>query len=434
MNWKRLTLPSPFILAAWLTGFAFFMGLVFTGNDQNKLAHFFQLGLYWTQGIWGLLEFTMQMALILLLGHTLALAPWVDRLTSMLASACHSNTRAVLTVAIVSMLTALLNWGLGLIVGAILARKVGEAALKEGFAINYPLVGAAGYSGLMVWHGGLSGSAPLTVAQEGHFLEESMGISPITDTILSGFNVATTGLVFLVALGFFYLQSRQQAKAGYAIENREWTAKTTESAPSKDSFAAILGIFLLVFALWQLYSFPGPAFLVFSLNYVNVLLLAFSLLAHRSSGRFLAAIEQSIGVSAGIIIQFPLYAGIMGIMKDSGMVVLFSDWISAFATDKTLPIFTFLSAALTNLLVPSGGGQWALQGPVLIEAAEKLAVPKALIVMAMAYGDQLTNMLQPFWALPVLSITGLPAKDIFKYSSRLMLAAMVIFSLALLLF
>lgn len=430
----RLSLPSPFILATWLTGLAFVMGLVFTGSDLNKAAHFMQLGLYWTQGIWGLMEFTMQMALILLLGHTLALAPLVDRLTSVLASTCNTNTRAVLTVASVSMLTALLNWGLGLIVGAILARKVGEISLKQGFFINYPLVGAAGYSGLMVWHGGLSGSAPLTVAQSGHFLEESMGISPITETILSGFNLATTGIVFLFALGFFFFQSQKKVKRGFSIESREWATKTPRSTFKKDSYALVLGLLLLLFSLWELYSFEGPALLVFSLNYVNLLLLAFSLLAHRSSERFLAAIEQSIGVSAGIIIQFPLYAGIMGIMKDSGMVVLFSDWISALATVETLPLFTFLSAAFTNLLVPSGGGQWALQGPVLMEAAEKLEVSKALIVMAMAYGDQLTNMLQPFWALPVLSITGLPAKDIFRYSSRLMLVALVIFSLSLWLF
>lgn len=430
----RLSLPSPFILATWLTGLAFMMGLVFTGSDLNKATHFMQLGLYWTQGIWGLMEFTMQMALILLLGHTLALAPLVDRLTSVLASTCNTNTRAVLTVASVSMLTALLNWGLGLIVGAILARKVGEASLKQGFVINYPLVGAAGYSGLMLWHGGLSGSAPLTVAQGGHFLEESMGISPITETILSGFNLATTGIVFLFALGFFFFQSQKKVKRGFSIESREWTSKTPRTTFKKDSYASVLGLLLLLFALWELLSFEGPALLVFSLNYVNLLLLAFSLLAHHSSERFLAAIEQSIGVSAGIIIQFPLYAGIMGIMKDSGMVVLFSDWISALATVKTLPLFTFLSAAFTNLLVPSGGGQWALQGPVLMEAAEKLEVSKALIVMAMAYGDQLTNMLQPFWALPVLSITGLPAKDIFRYSSRLMLVALVIFSLSLWLF
>jgi short-chain fatty acids transporter len=433
MDVKRLTLPSPFILAAWLTFFAFVMGLVFTGNDENKFTYFFQLGLFWIRGIWGLLEFTMQMALILLLGHTLALAPWVDRLTSKLANACHNNTRAVLIVASVSMFTALLNWGLGLIIGALLARKIGEASQKKGYPINYPLVGAAGYSGLMVWHGGLSGSATLTVAQEGHFLEEIMGLTPISATIFSGFNLATTGLVVLLALGFFYWQSQKPTPLPFTFPEQK-SAKPSKVTKGKDAIASGLGLLLLIFALWELISFPGSPLLVFSLNYVNLLLLALCLLAHKSSDRFLASIEKSIGVSAGIIIQFPLYAGIMGMMKDSGLVVLFSDWITSFSTGKTLPFFTFLSAAFTNLLVPSGGGQWALQGPVLIEAASKLEVPHRLIVLAMAYGDQVTNMLQPFWALPVLSITGLPAKDIFRYSSRLMLVAVVIFSLALLLF
>jgi short-chain fatty acids transporter len=435
MNRNSLFTFSPFNLAVWLTALAFAMGMIFTGKGEHKIAYFFELGFYWTDGIWGLLEFTMQMALILILGHTLALAPLTDKLTSKLATACNSNTKAAVIVAAVSMITALLNWGLGLIVGAILARKVGEAAVKKGYSINYPLIGAAGYSGLMVWHGGLSGSAPLTVAQEGHFLEGKMGLISISETLFSNLNITATTLVILLALVFFYWQSQKPTKYSNALQNKDTISHPNIAIPvSGDWIAGGLGLFLLLFSVWELISFKGSPLMVFSLNYVNLLLLALCLLAHKSSDRFLSAVERSIGISSGIIIQFPLYAGIMGIMKDSGMVFLFSDWISALSSEKTLTLFTFLSAALTNLLVPSGGGQWALQGPVLVEAAQQLEVAKPLIVMAMAYGDQVTNMLQPFWALPVLSITGIPAKEIFRYSSRLMLIGILVFSLALVLF
>ena len=125
--------------------------------------------------------------------------------------------------------------------------------------------------------------------------------------------------------------------------------------------------------------------------------------------------------------------GIMGIMKSSGMVVMISDFFSSIATATTLPIYTFFSAGLVNLFVPSGGGQWAIQGPIVIESALKLGVPLPKAIMALAYGDQITNMLQPFWALPLLGITKLKAKEILPYTLILMVVGIVVYILALLL-
>jgi short-chain fatty acids transporter len=146
------------------------------------------------------------------------------------------------------------------------------------------------------------------------------------------------------------------------------------------------------------------------------------------------AAAKAVQSTTGIIIQFPLYAGIMGIMKYSGLLVVITNWFVSVSTPQSLPLFSFFSAALVNLFVPSGGGQWAVQGPVLMEAAGLVGVDYAKEVMALAYGDQLTNMLQPFWALPLLGITGLKAGQILKYSLPFMLIGMVIYGLALLLF
>ena len=138
--------------------------------------------------------------------------------------------------------------------------------------------------------------------------------------------------------------------------------------------------------------------------------------------------------ASGILIQFPLYFGIMGIMNHSGMVDIMSDFFVNISNETTFPIFTFISAGIVNVFVPSGGGQWAVQGPIIVQAATDLGISLPKSIMALAYGDQLTNMLQPFWALPLLGITGLKAKDILPYTLILFLAGGLIFLTGLVLF
>jgi short-chain fatty acids transporter len=148
----------------------------------------------------------------------------------------------------------------------------------------------------------------------------------------------------------------------------------------------------------------------------------------------LSGVDKAIHGSSGILIQFPLYFGILALMQTSGLIENISDFFIDISNKKTLPIYTFFSAGLVNMFVPSGGGQWALQGPIILRAALELDMSLSKIILALAYGDQITNMLQPFWALPLLSITGLKAKDILPYTLMLMVMGTVIFLLVLMLF
>jgi short-chain fatty acids transporter len=174
--------------------------------------------------------------------------------------------------------------------------------------------------------------------------------------------------------------------------------------------------------------------LIINPNMLNFFMLGLGLLLHGSFKSFKNAVEEAIKGASGILIQFPLYFGIMGIMRESGMVVEISDFFVSIATPMTLPLFTFFSGGLVNIFVPSGGGQWAVQGPIVVESALKLGVPLPKAIMALAYGDQITNMLQPFWALPLLGITKLKAKEILPYTLLVMVIGMVVFLLGLLLF
>ncbi|EMR03654.1 TIGR00366 family protein [Cesiribacter andamanensis] len=161
------------------------------------------------------------------------------------------------------------------------------------------------------------------------------------------------------------------------------------------------------------------------------MLLGLCLLLHGSIQRFLGAVQDAVGGASGIIVQFPLYAGIMGIMKYSGLIVVLANAFITHASPQLLPLLTFFSAGLINILVPSGGGQWAVQGPVVTQAAQGLGVPVEAVIMALAYGDGLTNMLQPFWALPLLAITGLKAKDILPYTLLILLMGGLVYGLYL---
>ena len=418
------------------------LALIFTSRPENAVyAYPIVILEYWETGFWELLEFTMQMALILILGHTLALTPLFNSLIAKLTSLCDTTAKAGLYISFVTILMSFINWGLCLVFGAIFARKVAEKASEKGWKLNYPLVGAAGYSGMMCWHGGFSGSAPLTVSGADHFMAQDIGVIGIDQTILSGMNlINSTLLLIVIPLFFFYLGLKSQGREinlpkKTIKQEREIKHRGAERLDHAKWLAIGMGLTIVFLAIRKAGIMQsGGTFGFINLNYINFFLFGLCVLLHSSFARFIAAVQQAVSGATGIIIQFPLYAGIMGIMKYSGLGALISQGFVEISNGTTLPIFTLLSAGLVNIFVPSGGGQWVVQGPIITEAAQTLNVSIPKTVMALAYGDQLTNMLQPFWALPLLGITKLKAKDILPYSGLVMLVGLLIFISVLLIF
>ncbi len=336
------------------------------------------------------------------------------------------------------MVTGLINWGLSLILGALFARKIGEHALEKQNNINYPLVGAAGYSGLLVWHGGLSGSAPLKVAEANHFLVDRVGRISIAETLFSPQNLfISISLILLLPL-LYYILGRSNSSDQYnsnAEASGEIETDTSAKLERSSLLAKVTGSLFLLAALVEiLFTTTEDPLAFIDLNFINFILFGLGILFHGNFKSFLNATKDAVKGAIGIIIQFPIYSGIMGIMKYSGLIALFSGFFVEISGASTFPVFSFISAAIVNFFVPSGGGQWAVQGPILSDAALSLGVPMSKTVMAFSYGDQLTNMIQPFWALPLLGITGLKARDILPYSFLAMLVAVVLFVLGLLIF
>ena len=434
----KALLPAPFTIAVVLTLVTFVLAYFLSPNQETPLS----LLNYWEKGLWNspLLVFAVQMMLMLVLGHVLALTKtvshWIDKVTLF----CSNTAQAAAWVTLLTLLVSFFNWGLGLVFGAIFARKVGEHATKNNIPLNYPLIGAAGYSGLMVWHGGISGSAPIKIAEKGHFLEEKIGVISQSETIFSTMNIRIS-LVLLIVLPFLMYMLGKKSKSkiikinSAPIEDEKEEIQGAERLDHSNILAYVFGGMIIMYCLYKVLILPQQLSLSFiTPNFINLFLLAIGILLHKNFNHFLKGVNQAIGGASGILIQFPLYFGIMGIMNSSGLVGVFSDFFVSISNPTTFPIFAFISAGIVNVFVPSGGGQWGVQGPIIIEAASQLNVPYWKAVMALAYGDQLTNMLQPFWALPLLGITGLKAKDILPYSLLLLLLGGSIFVIGLLLF
>ena len=437
-NFVQKHIPTPFGIAVILTFLVMIWSIISMEGSIHSNAY--KVLSFWEDGIWNnsLLVFAYQMMLILVLGHILVLSKPLQALLNLLTSSIDTTAKAVVIVSLSTMLMAFFNWGLGLIFGAILARKIGEAAQKHDFKINYPLIGASGYIGLMVWHGGMSGSAPLKVAEKGHLaslLEESVPEYISTQaTIFSTSNLLTFGVLLLAMPLLLYILSRNKEKESICTvdKNVPYEESYKENGQKFENLkwpALVFGSIICISFFIQ-YS-ESLKLLRLTPNMLNFLMLGLCFIFHGSFINFLNALKESVSDVSGILIQFPLYFGIMGIMKDSGLALNIAESFVNISTTQTLPIFTFMSAGLLNIFVPSGGGQWAIQGPIILESSTQLGVPLPKMIMAMAYGDQITNMLQPFWALPLLAITKLKAHQLLPYTFWMFLVGSLIFILSL---
>ena len=325
----------------------------------------------------------------------------------------------------------LVNWGLGLIVGALLAREVGKGLEQRNIKSHYPLIAAAGYMGMLTWHGGLSGSAPLsmtTTAGAEKVLPAAYaaqaGTIPLTDTIFSPLNLLVSlGLLVIVPVFLALLAPTREADmqpigefeaaAGTTLgaDRRAWPARALNNCWI---VAWLLGVLLLL-GVGRYISVNGLGSI--GLDQVIMVMFGLGLLLHASPSSYMHAATDAARGCAGIIVQFPLYAGIMGIMAATGLSRLIAELFVTAGTTETMPLLSFAAAGIVNVFVPSGGGQWAIQGPIALQSGLDVGRAPGTMVMAVAYGDELTNMLQPFWALPLLAITGVRARDIVGYTA-----------------
>lgn len=439
VNLVQKYLPDPFIFAVLLTFFVLVLGVVLTG--QSPLA----MTVHWSKGMWTLLAFSMQMALVLVTGHALANAPSFKKGLKTLARIPKSPTQAIVLVTLISTIACWINWGFGLVIGAIFAKELA----KEVKGVDYRLLIASAYSGFLVWHAGLSGSIPLVVAGGGPDVTKATAGAittaiPTSATLFSGFNLIILA-VLLITLPLINKAMHPDKENTVTIDPKLLvdepvvivSKKSMTPADKLENSTIISMLLALMGFTYIVYYFVKGGTL--DLNIVNAIFLFLGVALHGTPRRFVGAITDAAKGASGIILQFPFYAGIMGMMVGTSVsgVSLAGAMSTAFvniSTQRTFPLFTFLSAGLVNFFVPSGGGQWAVQAPIMMPAGAALGVPAAKTAMAIAWGDAWTNMIQPFWALPALGIAGLSAKDVMGFCIIDLLYSGVIIGLGLFFF
>ncbi|MGM0829498.1 MAG: short-chain fatty acid transporter [Bacillota bacterium] len=418
-------LPDAFVIAVLLTLFVFIVGFITNPEEPITLVKSFG------DGFWVYLTFTMQMVLLLLTGMVLAAVPVVKKGLESVAGLANTPTKAYVLTFVVSAFAYYINWGLAVVVGAIFVREVG----KRNQNAHFPLLVAAAYSPTVLYTAGLSSSIGLTVATKDHFLSDVMGVIPTSETIFNSSTLIIFAVLFVTMPIVICLMAPKTNIKPYQEKEvslkRETVSQDADTPALKLEQTPVLGILTGVVGLIYVIN----EFVIgrdLDLNIINILFLSLGLILHRSLGQFGNAFKEAVGSTSPIILQFPFYAGIIAVLSSSGLGQTIIDGMTSIANKETFDVFTYWSAGVVNILAPSGGGQWALQGPLQVPAGMKLGVDPSTIAMAVGWGDAWTNLIQPFWALPILSIVGLHIRHIMGYCFLLAIWVGVITTILLL--
>jgi short-chain fatty acids transporter len=421
-------IPSAFSIAVILTFVTFAIAIGAGASPAQTL-------IAWGNGFWTLLPFAMQMSLVILTGYIVSTAPVVEPLFQRLAAVPRSPRAAVVTMALVSMGLAWFHWGLSIVGCAMFVRHAARAQPR----VDYRLLVAAAYFGMgATWHSGLSASAPLLVATPGHFLEGRIGLVPITQTIFHPFNLVLTAIVVGVLALLAYALHPRDADA-VCIDREALDALTRFTPPSRpvsSSPASLIdhtwwlnGIIGIAGIGWLGWYFATHGFAL-TLDVLNFAFVMLGILLHRSPASVLVAAEQGASLLAGVVLQFPFYAGMYGVIQGTGLGERLGAWIASAADPRLFPLLLYWYSGIVNYFVPSGGSKWAIEAPYLVDAAQRLGLGVDQVVVAYAWGDMATDLIQPFWALPLLAAARLDFRDIMGYAAIVFVVYASLVSLA----
>lgn len=431
VNVMQKYLPDPFTIAWMITLFVCIMAMVVKGSTPLDIIN------YWGNGFFGILAFAMQMTMVLVTGYALASANIVQKFLRRIVRIPQTAKQTILFIGFASMALYYFNWGLGLIAGGLLARE----AAKVHPDVDFRLLVTAAFSGIIVTHGGLSASVPLVVNTAGHVFEKQMGLVPLTQTIFHPQALfITVTLAIVIPLVCLLLVPKkedtvladQSCLGGDEVE--EAPEETEMNLADRFDHSRILNYSLGAMGLVYLgYYFATKGF---NLN-VNILIFIFvvlGILAHGTLVKYAKAVNEGASTAGGIILQFPFYAGIMGIMHGSGLVHTISEGLLAMSSYETFELACYFSSLIISIFIPSAGGHWVVQAPFMLPAAAQLGVEPWKVAMGVAWGESIWNVVCPFWALPLLAIAKISIRDLIGFSMILFIIGNVVAITGIMLF
>jgi short-chain fatty acids transporter len=428
----RRYLPDPFVFAIGLTLLTMALAVLVQGQALTALTT------SWGKGFWALLAFTTQMAVILAMGYVLATAPLTERLLDRVVARVNDPRAAIIVATLVGGIGSYLNWGFGLVIGGIVARKL--ALRVKG--VHYPLIIASAYSGFTLYGLGLSASIPVLISTKGHPLESQMGVIPLSQTIFSP-TMLMTSLVVIITLPL--LNAWLHPKPGQPV--KEIDRRSHEDAPKTaapmleiDEGNTLANRLNNSRLLSYLIGAVGIGYVVvyfhnggsLDLNLINFIILFLGIILLGTPIRYVEKLNEGIRTISGIILQYPFYAGIMAIMASSGLVNTFSHFFVQIATPATLPFWGLVSSFVINFFAPSGGGHWVIQGPFMVAAAKTIGASVSHTSTAVMLGNAWNDLVQPFWILPALALSKLKLKDIMGYTVIMMFWIGIVYTVAIL--
>jgi short-chain fatty acids transporter len=428
------TIPDPFVLAILITAVVAVLSAIFAPHATlpNMLSG-------WYKGFFAILTFAFQITLVLVTGHAFAHAPPVQRLLKALVSLARTPSQAAALTFVLVALTSFFNWGMGLVVAALLAREVAKR-----MRVDFAWIVAAGFSGWVVWASGISSSIALAQSTPGssmNVVQKLTGaVLPFGELVFTRFNLVPT-FVMIVAMPFLLAWLKPRDEEAVVLDTTKHPDEPVRKRPEgKLSFArkieyswlgsafiGVAGIGVIVLTQFQHIAFSGVNAVIFVMFIAGVILHGYPL-------AYADAIKNAAKQTGSMMLQYPLYGGIMGMMDATGLPDVISHFFIAISNAHTLPFWSYVCSLIVTFFIPSGGGHWAVQGPFVVPAAVALHASVPATTMAVAMGEQVSNMLQPFWAAPVVAMAGVGVQRVLGFTVMTFALGLVVYGAALLIF
>ncbi|MDE1179941.1 TIGR00366 family protein [Paraburkholderia sp.] len=427
------TIPDPFVLAILITVVVAALSVCFAPHASAG-----RLISGWYKGFFDILTFAFQITLILVTGHAFAHAPLVQRVFKALVSIARTPVQAAALTFVLVALASFLNWGFGLVVSALLAREVAKR-----MRVDFAWIVAAGFSGWVVWASGISSSIALAQSTPGsamNVVQKLTGqVLPFGSTVFTSFNLVPT-IVMLVAMPFVFAWLKPRDEDAVVLDTEKHPdapprvkpqgklsfARWIEYSWIGSAFIGAVGVAVLVVARSEHIAFTGVNAVIFVMFIAGVILHGYPL-------AYADAVKNAAKQTGSMMLQYPLYGGIMGMMDATGLPDVISHFFITISNAHTLPFWSYVCSLIVTFFIPSGGGHWAVQGPFVVPAAVALHASVPATTMAVAMGEQVSNMLQPFWAAPVVAMAGIGVQRVLGFTVMTFLVGAVVYGVALVL-
>ncbi|WP_186091469.1 short-chain fatty acid transporter [Burkholderia gladioli] len=428
------TIPEPFVLAILITAIVSALSAIFAPHATLP-----KMISGWYKGFFDIFTFAFQITLVLVTGHAFAHAPPVQRVFKALVSIARTPAQAATLTFVLVAVTSFLNWGMGLVVAALLAREVAKR-----MRVDFAWIVAVGFSGWVVWASGISSSIALAQSTPGssmNVVQKLTGaVLPFGETVFTRFNLVPT-LVMLAAMPLVLAWLRPHDADAVPLDTEKHPDEPIRKKPDGElsfarkvehswigsAFIGAVGIGLIVLTQFQHIAFSGVNAVIFVMFIAGVIFHGYPL-------AYADAIKNAAKQTGSMMLQYPLYGGIMGMMDATGLPDVISHFFIAISNAHTLPFWSYVCSLIVTFFIPSGGGHWAVQGPFVVPAAVALHASVPATTMAVAMGEQVSNMMQPFWAAPVVAMAGVGVQRVLGFTVMTFAVGLVVYGAALLIF